>query len=244
VTVQEGFLAWFPYILVTVFIMLTSKLIPPVSDIIDQVLLLIETPLKGEGGTIGVKLITPGVLIIIAGFIGGSAQKAKFPGLLKILGKTLIQLWKTALTVVAILMAAQIMSYSGMVAQIAEFLMEITGALYPLISPLVGTLGTFVTGSDTTSNVLFGQLQQSVAGNLGLSEVWLAAANTAGATAGKMISPQSIAVATGATGLQGQEGRILSQTLVYSLGYVVLAGLLVYFLEPFWSTLALWLGLS
>jgi lactate permease len=143
VTVQEGFLAWFPYILVTVFIMLTSKLIPPVSDIIDQVLLLIETPLKGEGGTIGVKLITPGVLIIIAGFIGGSAQKAKFPGLLKILGKTLIQLWKTALTVVAILMAAQIMSYSGMVAQIAEFLMENNRSPLPLNFTPGGDLGYF-----------------------------------------------------------------------------------------------------
>jgi lactate permease len=244
VTLKEGVIAWFPYILVTAFIMFTSKLIPPVSAFIDQVQLSILSPLKGDGGAISIKLITPGVLIILAGFIGGSLQKAQFSQLVKTLGQTLVQLWKTTLTVVAILAAAQIMSYSGMVAQIAQFLMGTTGALYPLISPLVGTLGTFVTGSDTTSNVLFGQLQQSVAGNLGLSEVWLAAANTAGATAGKMISPQSIAVATGATGLQGQEGKILSQTLVYSLGYVLLAGLLVFFFEPVWSSVASWLGLG
>jgi lactate permease len=156
----------------------------------------------------------------------------------KTLGQTLVQLWKTALTVVAILMAGSNyeLFWDGRPdCPISHG--NHRGPIPPNFS-LSGDLGTFVTGSDTTSNVLFGQLQQSVAGNLGLSEVWLAAANTAGATAGKMISPQSIAVATGATGLQGQEGKILSQTLVYSLGYVLLAGLLVFFFEPVWSSVA------
>jgi lactate permease len=121
------------------------------------------------------------------------------------------------------------MGYSGMIKSIAQVLVILTGSFYPLIAPIIGALGTFVTGSDTSSNVLFGGLQVEVAKTLHLSPYWLAAANTCGATAGKMISPQSIAVATAATGLAGMEGKIFTQTLKFCVVYVIILGLLVYF---------------
>jgi len=86
------------------------------------------------------------------------------------------------------------MDTSGMIAVIATALATATGSLYPLFAPVIGCLGTFITGSDTSSNILFGKLQASVAGQIHVSPDWLSAANTVGATGGKIISPQSIAI--------------------------------------------------
>jgi lactate permease len=116
-----------------------------------------------------------------------------------------------------------------MVAAIAVALAKVTGSAYPILAPALGALGTFVTGSDTSANVLFGPLQKQTALQIGVDPTWIAAANTTGATAGKMISPQSIAIATTATGQSGKEGQILAITFKYCLGYVIVAGLLVYF---------------
>jgi lactate permease len=115
-----------------------------------------------------------------------------------------------------------------MINDIAVVLVQVTGSYYPLISPALGALGTFVTGSDTSANILFGSLQGEVAKSIGADPYWLAAANTSGATAGKMISPQSIAIATSATGLIGQEGKIFGSTLKFCLMYVAILGVLVY----------------
>ena len=115
-----------------------------------------------------------------------------------------------------------------MIAVIATALATATGALYPLFAPFIGCLGTFITGSDTSSNILFGKLQTTVAGKISVNPEWLAAANTVGATGGKIISPQSIAIATSACGQQGKEGAILKAAIPYALMYVVITGLLVY----------------
>ena len=123
-----------------------------------------------------------------------------------------------------------IMTYSGMILVIATALAEATGTLYPLFAPLIGAVGTFVTGSDTSSNILFGKLQAGVAHQIGVDAQWLAAANTAGATGGKIISPQSIAIATASCNQQGEEGSILRSAIPYALFYVVVVGLMVYFL--------------
>ena len=142
------------------------------------------------------------------------------------------QMSKSAITIVAIVALAKVMGYSGMIGVIAQILVLITGDFYPLIAPLIGALGTFVTGSDTSANVLFGGLQVEAANAIGMNPYWLAAANTAGATAGKMISPQSIAVATAATGIIGSEGKILQATLKVCAIYVIIIGLVVYFGAP------------
>ncbi|MGL5899818.1 MAG: L-lactate permease, partial [Lactobacillaceae bacterium] len=93
-----------------------------------------------------------------------------------------------------------------------------------------GVLGIFITGSDTSANVLFGALQVQAAQALSVNTYWLAAANMAGATAGKMISPQSIAIATGATKLEGKEGVLLKKALPYCAVYTLALCVIVFVL--------------
>jgi lactate permease len=102
-----------------------------------------------------------------------------------------------------------------------------TGTLFPFFSPLLGWLGVALTGSDTASNVLFGNLQQITAQQVGIPPVLAAASNSTGGVMGKMIDAQSIVVAGVATGQQGQEGTILRSVFWHSLSLAGLVGLLV-----------------
>jgi len=224
----KAFMAWIPFILVFVIILFTSSLFPGISKGLSK----ISTTVPIFNPYTFVWINNPGSLMIIAGFIGGLIQGAKFGEILSILGKTAKQMTKSAITIVSIVALAKIMSYSGMIKSIAVVLVAITGHAYPLIAPIIGALGTFVTGSDTSANILFGSLQVEAAKSLGLNPFWLAAANTGGATAGKMISPQSIAVATAATGLAGAEGKILNATLKFCIVYVIVLGIVAYFAGP------------
>jgi lactate permease len=230
---DKAFLAWTPFILVFVIILCTSSLFPGVSNALAKVHTAVPV-YNGVGAHPYdfVWIANPGSLIIIAGFIGGLIQGAKFVDILNVLGKTAHQMTKSAITIVSIVALAKVMSYSGMIKSIAIVLVAVTGHAYPLISPIIGALGTFVTGSDTSANILFGGLQVEAAKSLGLNPFWLAAANTGGATAGKMISPQSIAVATAATGLVGAEGKILNATLKFCIVYVIVLGMIAYFMGP------------
>lgn len=232
VELKRGFLAWLPYLLVFAFVLLASKLVHPIYSFLGQ--FHSSVVFFSGGNPVDFKwLSTPGVLILAAAVTGSLLQGARPSAILRTFGKTAWSLKESALTVVSILALAKVLDYSGMIGSLATVLVAVTGGVYPLFAPLIGALGTFVTGSDTSSNVLFGKLQMTVAHQTGSNPFWLAAANTAGATAGKMISPQSIAVATGATGLSGQEGKILGQTLGFCLAYVLLLGLLVWTLGPF-----------
>jgi lactate permease len=103
-----------------------------------------------------------------------------------------------------------------------------TGALYPFFGTLIGWLGTATTGSDTSSNVLFGSLQKLTAQQIGVSPVLMASANSAGGVMGKMIDAQSIVVASTATQQYGQEGSILRFVFWHSLGLACMAGFVVY----------------
>jgi lactate permease len=104
----------------------------------------------------------------------------------------------------------------------------VTGKFYPLFSPLVGVLGAFVTGSGTSTGVLFGPLQSASAAQLGLSPEWLCAANSLGAGVGKMISPSNIALATASAGLAGRENEILSGIFKYCILYAVVGGIICF----------------
>ena len=131
---------------------------------------------------------------------------------------------KTVFTICSVLATAKIMGYSGMITTIAVILVSVTGSFYPLISPVIGMIGGFVTGSGTSTAVLFGPLQVQTASAVGVGEVWLSAANLVGGGIGKMISPQSVAIGCAAVGLEGQESRILSKTIPYAVGFIVVAG--------------------
>jgi lactate permease len=235
VTFKQGLLAWLPYLLILVLVLLASPMVPKVN----HALLHLKTLVPLYPGAAPVKILwvaTPGIMILLAAVVGSLIQGAR-PGLiLRTLGSTAWSLNKATVTVVSILAMAKIMEHSGMTLVMAEVLARSTGTLFPFFAPMIGNLGTFVTGSDTSSNILFGSLQVAVAHRIAASPFWLAAANTAGATAGKMISPQSIVVATSATGLTSQEGKILSRTAVFCVGYALLLGMLVWCMGPLAKT--------
>ncbi|MDU5713998.1 MAG: L-lactate permease [Citrobacter freundii] len=122
---------------------------------------------------------------------------------------------------------ATVMDLSGIISTLAQSIVDLTGSSYVFLAPVIGALGTFVTGSDTNSNILFGKLQTIAASKLHIDPNWLAAANTSGATGGKMISPQSIAIAVSATKMDGQANQIMSGTMKYCCAYIVILGLKV-----------------
>ena len=119
------------------------------------------------------------------------------------------------------------MVYAGMTDALAVALVSLLGPAYPLFAPLIGALGTFLTGSATSANVLFGNLQLSAAADLGVSKYWVVASNMTGATAG-MLSPQNIAVATGAINREGDEGEILKETVKWGSLYLVICCIFLY----------------
>ncbi len=230
VTGREAVKAWMPFLLIFVFLLLTSKMVPPVNEMLSAVKTSVSI-YTGEGAKpyTFVWLATPGVLIIIAAVIGGRIQGAGFKLMGRVFINTIKQMWKTILTIVTILAMSKIMGYSGMIAAIAGTMLALTGSFYPLTAPLVGALGAFVTGSGTSSSVLFGSLQAQTAASLGISPVWLVSASTVGATIGKIISPQSIAIGAAAASLLGSESKVLNQAVKYSAVFIIIAGCVAYF---------------
>lgn len=123
----------------------------------------------GEGAsTISLSWIgNAGTLILFAGIIGGFAQHMGVGEMISTLGQTLKNMWKAMVTVIAIIALAKVMGYSGMTTSIAEMLAALTGSIFPLFAPICGILGTFVTGSTTSSGVLFAKMQYEVAELIG-----------------------------------------------------------------------------
>lgn len=150
--------------------------------------------------------------------------------------KSLRQLAFPILTIAAVLSMAFVMNYSGATGTLG-LAFSATGAAFPFVSPFLGWLGVFLTGSDTSSNALFGSLQVVTAGKLGFSRILIAAANSSGGVMGKMISLQSIAVAAAATGITvRQQSQLLRFTLKHSITLTVLVGLEVLMLA-YWIRL-------
>lgn len=229
ITVGEGVKAWSSFILIFILLMVTSTLCPPIHDAIAGIKSEIVV-YAGEGGnTLSFSWInTPGVIIFIAAIIGGFIQKATVGDMIQVLIETLKKYWKTILTICSVMATAKIMTYSGMISDIASLLVAVTGSFYPLIAPLIGAIGAFVTGSGTSTCVLFGGLQTETAVSLGLNPSWMAAANVMGAGIGKMICPQGIAIGAGAANVVGSESKILGAVFKYFLLYVVIGGIICY----------------
>jgi len=140
---------------------------------------------------------------------------------IKTFGSTLDDLKLPILTIGMVLAFAYVANYSGLSATLA-LLLAGTGLAFPFFAPFLGWIGVFLTGSDTSSNALFCNLQANTAHQIHVSSTLIVAANSSGGVTGKMISPQSIAVATGAVGLVGRESDLFRFTLKHSL---MLAGL-------------------
>ncbi|MCW2623410.1 L-lactate permease [Mycobacterium sp.] len=167
-------------------------------------------------------LTTPGTQMLVAGVLTMIVLKLSVPRALKAYGATLFQLRFAIVTVMAVLALAFVMNLSGQTITLGTWMAGAGGA-FALLSPVLGWLGVAVTGSDTSSNSLFGALQVTAANQAGLSDVLMAASNSSGGVLGKMISPQNLAIAAAAVGMNGKEGDIFRRVVVWS---VVLLALL------------------
>jgi len=137
-------------------------------------------------------------------------------------------------TVATIVGLAYLMNYSGMTYTLGLGVASI-GALFPLVSAFLGWIAVFLSGSDTSGNALFGNLQVVAANQLGLNPVLMAATNSSGGVMGKMISPQNIATGVGVTELKGKEGLVFAKTFKHSIFLTILLGLLVW-LQQYYFT--------
>ena len=140
--------------------------------------------------------------------------------------ETLVRYWAAFATICFVLAMARIMGSAGMISAMASALVSATGDAYPYAATAVGALGGFVTGSGTSSCVLFGRLQADAAAAISASPVVLAAANVMGAGIGKMICPQSIAIGAAAAGLVGAESRLFKAALPWFAGVVAAASVI------------------
>lgn len=229
-TAAETFRAWSVYFFILLFILLSGPLFPDINSFLKSHLVSrVALPIYADGTTFNFGWISnAGLMLLLGTVIGGLIQGVSPHKLLVILARTTVNLRKTVITIISLVSLASVMNYAGMIVVIASALAAVTGQLYPVFAPLIGAIGTFVTGSDTSSNILFAKLQANVAHQLNYSNSdWLVAANTTGATGGKMISPQSIAIATAACDMQGRDGEILKSAIPYAIAYIAIGGLMV-----------------
>ncbi|WP_188397240.1 L-lactate permease [Sporomusa sp. GT1] len=233
--------AWSPFIILTVMVILWG--LKPIQVVIDSVTLKFLVP----GLDKVVMQVAPiakqptamaalykinwmsaaGTALFIASIISAMILGVGPSRFVSIFAKTFKQLTKPLITIPCVLGLAYVMNYSGMSSTLGLFLAG-TGGLFPFFSAFLGWLGVFLTGSDTSANALFGNLQAVTAQQVGMDPVLAVAANSSGGVTGKMISPQSIAVATAATGLVGKEGDLFSFTVMHSLVLAIIVGLMTY----------------
>jgi lactate permease len=173
-------------------------------------------------------LTTPGTQMLIAGVLTMIVLRVAVGPALRAYWMTLVQLRWAIVTVMAVLALAYVMNASGQTVTLGNW-MAGAGGFFAFLSPILGWLGVAVTGSDTSSNSLFGALQVTAAGKADLSQVLMAASNSSGGVLGKMISPQNLAIAAAAVGHHGKEGdifrKVIAWSLVFLLGMCVLAAL-------------------
>jgi lactate permease len=212
-----------PYLILIGLVLLT-RLVPAVADTLDAAVLSWTL----EGGFTGSMspLTHPGTLLVVSFLLGAAVQRVSVDTLMGAITTTLRQLVPVTIALVAMLLLARLMVRSGMTEALATAAADSTASAWPVLAPLVGVLGTFVTGSGTASNVLFTDLQVATAEKLGYDVLPLLGAQNFGASVGNPIAPHNI-VAGGATvGLTGGEADVMRRTIGITLVYAVLGGLL------------------
>lgn len=181
-------------------------------------------------------LSSPGTLLLITGLIvavcyskfdGGGQFRLHVSDALLEIWRTIVNMRFAGLTIICVLALAYVMNLSGQTVSIGTWLAG-TGAFFAFLSPVLGWLGTAVTGSDTSSNALFAKLQQTAGMNAGIDPNLLVAANTSGGVVGKLISPQNLAIAATAVKMDGQESVILRKVVGWSVGMLLVLCILVY----------------
>jgi lactate permease len=168
-----------------------------------------------------------GTLLLVAGLITMLVLRVGLTQGRRDYVHAVVQLKWAILTVASVLALAYVMNLSGQTITIGTW-MAGAGGLFALLSPILGWLGVAVTGSDTSSNALFGTLQVSAAHSAHLPPLLLAAANSSGGVLGKMISPQNLAIAAASVGINGEEGELFRKIIVWTVGFLAFMSLLIY----------------
>ncbi|MDH6257579.1 L-lactate permease [Bradyrhizobium sp. BR13661] len=234
--------AWMPWLILAVFVFAWGT--PQVKALLDG-LWVAKLPVEGlhnlvekvppvaakatkEAAVFNLNLLSAaGTGILFSAIISGLLIGYSPAGLVKMYGRTIYLVRYSLLTIACMLGLGFVTKYSGTDATLGLAFAQ-TGWLYPFFGTLIGWLGVALTGSDTSSNVLFGGLQKITAEQLGISPVLMAAANSSGGVMGKMIDAQSIVVASTATKWYGHEGSILRFVFLHSLVLAMLVGVLVF----------------
>lgn len=171
-------------------------------------------------------LSATGTGIFVAAVIAAVVMRLKPAEIVKVFWHTVVSTRFTLVTIAALMSLAYVTRFCGLDATLGLAFAR-TGVIYPFFGTLVGWLGTASTGSDTSSNVLFGSLQKFTAQQLGISPFLMASSNSAGGVMGKMIAPQSVVVASTATNAYGSEGTIMRFVFLHSLVLACLVGILI-----------------
>ena len=230
ITPGEAVKAWLVFLLIFIFLVICS--IPAVSAVLKTVVTKVMIYTGPDAAPTSFQWITTPTILFVSAVIAGLVNKASFGDMASVLSRTVKTLIPTFITIITIIATARIMGYSGMTMAIATTTVAATGAFYPFIAPLIGSIGAFITGSATSSCVLLSKLQVDAALAIGLPETaqaWIAAANAAGSCVGKVISPQSIAIGAAAVGAFGVESQIMKFAVKVYLPFVIIMGCIVYF---------------
>ncbi|HDR8483973.1 TPA: L-lactate permease [Bacillus cereus] len=239
--------AWSPFIVLTVMVVIWSQNffkalfapggalaslvfkfeIPGLHNLVMKAEPIVNKPTPYEAILKFDVLSATGTAILIACIISMFILKMNVKDAVVTFKETLNELKMPILSIGFVLGFAFIANYSGLSSTLALALAG-TGGLFPFFSPFLGWIGVFLTGSDTSANALFSNLQAITAQQVGVSEVLLVAANTTGGVTGKMISPQSIAIACAAVGLAGKESDLFRFTVKHSLFFVIIVGIMTY----------------
>ncbi len=245
----DAFMGWMPWIVLSVFVFIWGQpavktwmngLFNPTFEVPFLHNLVLKAPpvaakLVPEGAKFSLNLLSAtGTGLMLAGIVAGLWLKLSPVALAKTYLGTLKRVRFSLLTIAAMLALGFTTRYSGSDSTMGLAFAS-TGVLFPFFSPLLGWLGVALTGSDTSSNVLFGNLQVVSAQQIGMNPILAAAANSSGGVMGKMIDAQSIVVASVATGQDGHEGSILRYVFWHSLALACLVGVVV-LAQAYWLT--------
>jgi lactate permease len=245
----EAFMGWMPWIVLSVFVFIwgmpsvktwLNGIFNPTWEVPGLHNLVLKAPpvakaVHPEAAKFSLNLLSAtGTSLLLAGLVSGLWLKLSVGDLVKTYLHTLKRVRFSLLTIAAMLALGFTTRYSGSDSTMGLAFAS-TGWMFPFFSPLLGWLGVALTGSDTSSNVLFGNLQVVSAQQIGMNPILAAASNSSGGVMGKMIDAQSIVVASVATNQHGQEGVILRYVFWHSLVLACLVGIVV-FLQAYWLT--------
>ena len=237
----QSFKAWMPWLVLSLLVFIWG--IPAIKSFLDSISLVhipipyldklvlrvppVTTSAQPQAAVFDLAwLSASGTAILISALISGLWMGYKPLELLRQYGAAVKQVRFSLLTIAAMMAIGYVSRYTGMDGTLGLAFAR-TGALFPFFGTLLGWLGVAITGSDTSSNVLFGSLQRITAEKLGFNPLITAASNSSGGVMGKMINAQSIVVGSVATHQEGKEGDILRRVFWHSLALVILVGLVV-----------------